>query len=63
MNITNDHISEPGVLEVLLLTRLRKPLNLVPPKNQASEFAASQMAHVGEEAEFDLHVRGALSGT
>lgn len=30
VNITNDHISETGVLEALLLTHLRKALNVCP---------------------------------
>lgn len=34
VNITNDHISETGILEALVLTHVRKPLNLVPQKRR-----------------------------
>lgn len=48
VNITNDHISETGVLEALVLTHERKALNSVPKRNtEAAEFVASQMARVG----------------
>lgn len=47
VNITNDHISETGVLEALLLTHERKALNLVPQKMEAAEFVASKMAQDG----------------
>lgn len=34
VNITNDHISETGILEALILTQERKALNLVPKKRR-----------------------------
>ena len=34
VNITNDHISETGILGNFILTHVRKALNLVPPKQR-----------------------------
>ena len=63
VNITNDRISETGIFRGTRIDPCKKGSKFSAPKTDAGEFAASQTAHIGQEADFDLHVRGAVSGT
>lgn len=47
VNITNDHISETGILGNFILTHVKKGSKFSAPKTEAGESVASHTAHIG----------------